>query len=499
MAYLAHARKGFVMLSPENRLFCRLDSTPDSEREQQRLLTLSNLALLETESVPVFEEATQTAAHFLNAPICVLGLIDRDRQWFKAAVGLSRIGLMNDLASSRQLPRQESFCTHVVDSRQVLAISDATLHPAFADSLLVQRYGIRAYLGVPLIASNGHCIGSLAIMELKARQFSDKEIEFLELTARWSMSEFERNHLLKQHQTHLMQQPVSSPAWANHTPQSVLAHSVAHSVKVNLISQMTQELRTPLTSILGMASVLGREIYGPLTDKQKEYMEIVRNSGQYLLSLVNEILELGALNDSDRDLNLSPVDVEMLCQQALSAAGQAAQRRDQQIRLTVEPGHRIWLLDKDKVRQMLYHLVFSVIQSSSTDSIIRIHVSRRQQRLNITVWTSHPWLGEGLPQAELYSNQLLNSAHSDKMDDAERGWLDADLDTEPLPKKLLPIDDDSPTGQKRENSRQSLGVMLSRQLAEMHGGRITIQGSSAAGYRYVVTLPQMTDVSELEL
>ncbi|MBE9177600.1 GAF domain-containing sensor histidine kinase [Oculatella sp. LEGE 06141] len=487
------------MLGPDSRLFCRVDNTPDSEKEQQRLLTLTTLALLEAESVPVFEEATQTAAHFLDAPICVLGLVDRDRQWFKAAVGLSRIGLMNDLASSRQLPRHESFCTHVVDSHQVLAIDDAVVHPAFADSLLVQRYGIRAYLGVPLIASNGHCIGTLAIMELKPRHFSDRDIEFLELTARWSMSEFERNHLIKQQLSPQLHHynPASTPTvYGTESNSNAL---VVNSTKVDLISQMTQELRTPLTSILGMASVLSREIYGPLTDKQKEYMDIVCNSGQYLLSLVNEILELGLLDDSNRHLNLSPVDVEMLCQQALSAVGQAAQRREQQIRLTVEPGPRIWLLDKDKVRQLLYHLVFSVIQSASTDSIIRVHVSRRRQQLNITLWPSHPWLGDGLPQTALCSSHLLTSMPPSHADTAEVGhrWFDeSDSDASEavsgLSQAVAAEVAEASLEENSESSRQCLGLMLSRQLAEMHSGRITIQGSIESGYRYVITLPQMT-------
>lgn len=81
---------------PENRLFCRLDGLTVAAREQQRRIALIELGLLDAETVPVFEEATQTAAHSLNAPICLLGLIDQQRHWFKSTVGLSRMGLMNE-------------------------------------------------------------------------------------------------------------------------------------------------------------------------------------------------------------------------------------------------------------------------------------------------------------------------------------------------------------------------------------------------------------------
>jgi len=516
------------MLNPDMKLSCRLDHEPTSEWEQQRLRILEEMGLLELESVPVFEEAAQTAAHFLDAPICILGVLDSDRHLFKSAVGLSRIGLMNSLATSRQLPRTESFCTHVVDSQQVLAISDTTVNPVFANSLLTQRYGIGSYLGVPLMTSKGDCVGTLAVMGLSPRDFTHKEIELLQLTARWSMSEFERDRLLKQSQEESFKSlpsglsdpntdlNIQSNPELNASSFAALSLTIQPSAKTHLIAQMTQELSTPLTSILGMASVLSQGIYGALSNKQKEYIEIIHNSGQYLLSLVNEIIELGALDDSTRSLNLSSVDIEMLCQQAIAALGQAVQRREQQIQLTIEPGNRIWLLDKDKVRQMLYHLVFSVVQSSSADSVIRIHVSRRQGFLNLTIWTSHPWLGDGLPQAELVAlNHSINHFpnHSLNPLPSARSGSSFARSQERFSSRSL---EEQQEGQffkgqsttqdftaqeltdllKLDHSRQRLGLSLSRQLADVHGGSVAIRGSAEDGYRYVIKLPQMQPEKE---
>jgi signal transduction histidine kinase len=518
MANIAIARMGLFMLSPEVRLSCRLDQKPGSDREQQRLQSLRELGLLETESIAVFEEATQTAAHFMDAPICILGVIDSDRHLFKSAVGLSRIGLMNDLAASRQLPRLESFCSCVVDSQNVLVIPDAIACPAFADSLLVQRYGICSYLGVPLFASNGDCVGSLAVMGLSARQFTQKEIELLQLTARWSMSEFERNRLLKLWNAGTAIDPTSDPM--DHQSATAQVTVALPSIKPSLIAQMTQELCTPLTSILGMASVLGQGIYGSLSAKQKEYIEIIHNSGQYLLSLVTEIVELGALDDRLESLNLASIDIEMLCQQVIATLSQAAQRREQQLKLTVEPGQRIWALDKEKVRQMLYHLVFGVIQSSTADSIIRIHVSRRQGFLNLAVWASHPWLGDGAPQAKFTSrlNSYAIATHQAEPSGSSRfgGSHSYDLSSGDLASSDLPATGDAwyaeadesdrdflneadnsskpksdESVSQADSSRQGLGLVFSRQLAEIHGGSIEIRGSAEEGYRHVIKLPQL--------
>lgn len=508
--YLKHTqqKKGVAMISPDGRFLNPLDSVSNSELEQRRLLALASLGVPEAESIPVFDEAVQTAAHFLKASICLLSFVERDRQNFKATIGLSRIGLMNDLARERQIPREEAFCNSVVERQRVLMIEDATTHPDYENGLLVQRYGIQAYLGVPLCSSDGYCIGTLAVMELEPRQFTQADASILELIARWSMSEFDRNRLAKQQHNSLPNTNGAGSSEAQSLDPAIQLGdaSVANTVKANLIAQMVQELRTPLTSILGMASVLNREIYGPLTSKQKEYLDIVHTSSQYMLSLVNETVELGELDAFNRELDLSHVDVEMLCQQSLSTLQEAAKRREQDINLTMEPGQRTWVLDKNKVRQMLYHLVFRVIQASNPGSLIRIHVSRKIHQLNLSIWTSHPWLGEGLPHTEVYNDPyalangsldaMVSSSLGSSLQRREMGSTATSL----MPQRMneavatTTVVEPSPSmepEQQARQTRQNLGMLLSRTLVEMHGGTLSIQGSLEAGYRYVLSLPYL--------
>jgi signal transduction histidine kinase len=530
-----------VMAAPESRLFCRLDGLTSAAREQQRLTALGELGLLEAEMVPVFEEATQTAARFLEAPICILGLMAQDKQRIKAAVGLSRLGLMNDLATSRQLPRHQSLCAYVVDSHQVLIAGDTLTNPAFAETALVQHYGIRAYLGAPLLSATGICLGTLAVMDLVPRNFTSKDIDFLELMARWSLSEFERNRLfLETRQVGSVEQRTNSSYWfAKPSPngqsglgkdveynaastngnagevlsltRSTPSPSATSSVKVKLLSQLSQELRTPLTSIMGMASVLGREVYGPLTTKQKEYLEIIHNSGQHLVSLVDEILSLGGLDEVSQKLDFTSVDIEMLCQQAINNLQQIASGRQQQIRLSVEPGKRIWLLDKDKVRQILYYLIFNLINSGSAGGVVRIHVSRKIEKLNIAVWVSHPWLGDGLPQIEFYAQSDMSPNHHSEpaLSEASVAYLQEPCSVPSLTSANQVLLNGSRSGHSTvseglshlsvgNGSRESLGLLLSCLLAEIHGGHISVQGSPEAGYRYVVSLPQVDAVETID-
>ena len=121
----------------ESRLFCRLDGLSPQAREQKRLTAITELGILADDNVLIFTEATQSAAQFLEAPICWLSIFEPQYQRIKASFGLSRVGFMNDLTVSRQIPREEAFCTHVVDSQQVLAIPDTFASPVFTHTLLV--------------------------------------------------------------------------------------------------------------------------------------------------------------------------------------------------------------------------------------------------------------------------------------------------------------------------------------------------------------------------
>ncbi len=534
------------MVEPGNRLVGRLVNSGSAmvEQEKQRLKALSELGLLEAQTIPVFEEATQTAAELLDTPICILGFVDRRRHLFKSAVGLSRLGLMNKIAQERQLLRGESFCSYVVESRQVLAIDDTLLSPEFAQKILVQQYGIRAYLGVPLIDAQGNCLGAIAIMEQSTRAFSHKDIQSLEVIARWSMSEFERQWLLSNRsgkETIERHSPNSSQSTSIN--RDLLTKSILDKAKVNadlstnslpkhkktvagdfitetinvkleLLEQLIQELRTPLTSILGMATVLGREIYGPLMSKQKEYLEIIQKSGRYLLSLVNEISELGTITSKIEDLDLATVDIEMLCQQVAHSLEDGLKRKEHQIRLSVERDRtRAWVIDKEKVRHLLYHLLFSVIQSATTGSIIRVHVFSATDSRKIAVSVSHPWLGDGLTDVEpiftrlpvLNNSQLFATEDAVAVHHAEANLLPPQYESLVLPADsncALEKAEDSvnleavaeqnnPHTTKELYSLSDLRLALSCYLAQLHGGEISIELTPDSGYRYLLSLPDL--------
>jgi len=282
-----------------------------------------------------------------------------------------------------------------------------------------------------------------------------------------------------------------------------------NSIKVKLLNYLAQELLTPLTSVVGMASVLKQEIYGPLTNKQKEYIDVIQDSSRSLRSLVEEIVELAELDDSAFTLKRTAIDIETLCQQVVTILSPAASKREQEINLSMGPGPRIWLVDKDKVQQMLHHLIFSIIQSAGAGSVIRVHVSRKEDGINLGVWVFHPWLGESLPHAKLYSDYLLkvgSDSGSPSNSETDSLGLEPQLPTQGSQRLTLAFSELAAlVAQNAEDTapvlagygaRERLGLLLCCQLVEIQGGQLSIQGAPESGYRYVLWLP-CTNATEL--
>ena len=227
-------------------------------------------ALIDT-AFPLFEEATQTASRFLGIPICFVGIIGQDALILKAAVGLSRLGLMNPLARTRRLPIDDSLVKTVLERKRSLVLPHISDRDPAAQSALVQEYGIQSYLGIPLLTAEGECLGLLAATGVKPWEFTAEAIAFMELLARWSVSEYERQQLCEMLVASPEPRPMSAPA---------NKEGLLDTVRLTLMSQLTQDMRNPLTTITGMANMLSREIYGTLTPKQREYADIVRDSSK---------------------------------------------------------------------------------------------------------------------------------------------------------------------------------------------------------------------------
>lgn len=144
------------------------------ENEEDRLGVLRNLKVLDTPSNPVFDEICQRAAKAYDAPIASISFIDRDRQWFKARVGMA----------STETPRNVSFCTYTILKDEPLVVLDAKADPRFSDNpLVVGPPYIRFYAGAPLFYGDQVRLGALCIMDHEPRTAESVDVDLLQRLA----------------------------------------------------------------------------------------------------------------------------------------------------------------------------------------------------------------------------------------------------------------------------------------------------------------------------
>jgi diguanylate cyclase (GGDEF)-like protein len=169
-------------MEDDQSLTCYLQA-PLPYNEAQRLKTLTSYGVLDSRAEHSFDAVAQLAALSCGTPLALISLIDRDRQWFKARVGIDAC----------ETERGISFCSHAILSPdEVMIIPDALDDIRFAGNPMVtQMPGIRFYAGAPLVSPTGEAIGTLCVADYQPRQLDDRQIEMLRGLAGQAMAQLE--------------------------------------------------------------------------------------------------------------------------------------------------------------------------------------------------------------------------------------------------------------------------------------------------------------------
>ncbi|PRP78345.1 multi-sensor hybrid histidine kinase [Planoprotostelium fungivorum] len=148
-------------------------SPPKPTNERERLKTLQEMSILDTEQEEVFDAMIRAVKNHLNVPIVLISLVDENRQWFKACIGLDVSETSRDVA----------FCAYAILSgtTDLLLIPDARCDERFRDNPLVTGPPhIRFYAGAPLISTEGYALGTLCVIDGTPRILKDTDITFLQ-------------------------------------------------------------------------------------------------------------------------------------------------------------------------------------------------------------------------------------------------------------------------------------------------------------------------------
>ncbi|MBD2437898.1 ATP-binding protein [Nostoc sp. FACHB-110] len=238
---------------------------------------------------------------------------------------------------------------------------------------------------------------------------------------------------------------------------SETAAAAGNKAKSEFLAIMSHELRTPLNAIMGLSQLLQQEMVGSLNEKQQEYMSCIYSSGEHLLALINDILDLSKVEAGKEELNILPVSVTDLCNYVISSLRERAAEKGLQLTLEIDPQADTCFGDVRRIKQMLMNLLTNAIKFTSSGQV-SLEVKKVLQGITFTVIDT----GIGID-----SNQFQFLFEPFKQ-------LDSQLN--------------------RQYEGTGLGLALTRKLARLHGGDVTVVSTLGEGSRFTLFLPENADL-----
>lgn len=222
--------------------------------------------------------------------------------------------------------------------------------------------------------------------------------------------------------------------------------------KSEFLATMSHELRTPLNAVLGLSQIMSQEIFGHLNQKQQEYINCIHSSGEHLLALINDILDLSKVEAGKEQLSFVPLDIQELCEYCLVMVREQAYNHGLKLTLDIQPEAKICIADERRCKQMLLNLLSNAVKFTLVGEV-KLIVRQLSNGVSFTVQDT----GIGIEQ------QMLP------------------LLFEPFRQ----LD----SGLNRQFSGTGLGLALTQSLAKLHCGEVTVESVLGQGSCFTLFLP----------
>jgi signal transduction histidine kinase len=222
--------------------------------------------------------------------------------------------------------------------------------------------------------------------------------------------------------------------------------------KSEFLANMSHELRTPLNAVIGFSEVLLQRMFGELNDKQEEYLRDIYASGQHLLSLINDILDLSKIEAGRMELAPAPFHLPSTLENAVTLVKERAARHGIGVELDLDPRLGELVGDERKIKQILLNLLSNAVKFTPEGGRISLKAGRREGVVEISVTDT----GIGIaPEDQAAIFEEFRQVGSDE--------------------------------RKREGT--GLGLTLAKKFVELHGGRIWVESEVGKGSTFAFTLP----------
>lgn len=229
----------------------------------------------------------------------------------------------------------------------------------------------------------------------------------------------------------------------------------ANRVKTDFLANMSHELRTPLTSIIGLSEVLHEGAFGRLNERQQKYASIIAQSGNHLLELINDLLDLANMEAGKFELQFAPTDLQQLCDSSLATVRSQAQHKQITLNLQISRPSELVILDERRIRQVLTNLLSNAVKFTPAGGCVTIEA--QIDSANAVLYISVVDTGIGI----------------------------AAVDTDELFQPFVQLD----SSHSRQYGGTGLGLALVKRIIDLHNGSISLKSEIDRGSCFTISLP----------
>lgn len=406
---------------------------PDNEIE--RLNDLRSYKILDTLPEKDFDEITLLASQICGAPISLISLIDKDRQWFKSRQGLD----------IKETPRDQSFCSHAIKEKgKIMIVKDSRIDERFHDNpLVLGDPNIVFYAGVPLMSSKGNSLGTLCVIDEIPRDLDPSQIRALEALG---------NQLGK-----LLEYRIS--LFKLNASEKKLKE--INATKDKLFSIIGHDLRGPMGGIKTLVELLLLNIDTSDVEKVREMLEVIQTSANSTYELLENLLTWAKSHQDGIKFAPEDIQLNLIVSQTIDLFKELSESKE--LVISSEILDNVFAFaDKNMLMTVLRNLISNAIKFSSKGGRIQVLSEKRDSEFLIVVKDE----GTGI-KAENISKLFEKTEHvSTYGTNGEKG-----------------------TG---------LGLLLCLEFIERHGGKIWVNSELDKGSTFKFTLPFKNNKEQVE-
>ena len=222
--------------------------------------------------------------------------------------------------------------------------------------------------------------------------------------------------------------------------------------KSQFLANMSHELRTPLNAIIGFSQVLREQLFGEVNEKQAEYLDDILSSGNHLLALINDILDLSKVEAGQIELEVAPFSLREALERGVVMVREQAMNDGVHVTFVAAPGIDIVTGDERRIRQVIFNLLSNAVKFTPAGGVVDVRASQVNGEVRVSVADTGPGIAP---------------------EDHERIF-------EEFQQTEAGVEQGEGTG---------LGLAVSKRLVELHGGRIWVDSEFGQGSTFVFALP----------